>query len=246
MARKFYLKKRKQDIASSSKLAERYSQLKELSVAHVRRPFVGFSLKEDTYASLEILDSDGKPIFPLNSGAVEGGRPLARNSNFLLRAVQEQRTEKYQIVETFGLPYIFFFGERPRVYNFAGILLNTPDFPWRDEFWENYEKILRGTALVEHRARAVLSWEDIQLEGYFLSANARQNADNPNHVDFAFQLFVTDSYRLKPIRPRPFREVNWEEYVKPDIAFLSTTPPGIPKEDKAKKRQPEKLGVEVK
>ncbi|MCA8940418.1 MAG: hypothetical protein KDB07_11440 [Planctomycetes bacterium] len=246
--------------------------------SHVRRPFRGIVLKEDTYATLEVFEADGTPVPLINAGsrtaqdqieaivrekifASELGDSLIRNkadqervaaevassftdaaasqstvlgsdrlkknavqykealqdkvnaqktlggrlerflsdqayslrySNFLMTGAQEARAEKYQIMETFGIPFIFFYGERPRIYQFNGVLLNSLDFQWRAEFWANYDDVLRGTRLVERNARVVLSWDDITIEGYILQAAAAEDAAQPYLVNFNFQFFVTN------------------------------------------------------
>lgn len=246
--------------------------------SHVRRPFRGIVIKNDTYATIEVFESDGTPVPLFNAGAREPQDQLAaifqeqgfvdnlsniaqtqgvrnirpeliqrgsgasatdtitsnrenvqraqkqllelqsraginsnlqsfaaglgqslRYSNFLLQSSQEARQEKYQIMETFGIPYIFFFGERPRIYNFEGILLNSLDFQWRTEFWANYEHNIRGTRLVERDARMVLSWDDIMVEGYVLQATAAENSSQPHLVNFSFQMFITNYQSLADI-----------------------------------------------
>jgi hypothetical protein len=248
--------------------------------AHVRRPFRGIAIKEDTYATLEVYEADGTPVPLLNAGArepldmMQGLEPLKtdmelrklatrfgpktsnlseairlgdaqqatynlhsgdiakatdaqqaydklvkknnlvsgkgyslRYSNFLLQQIVEDRQEKFQIMETFGVPFIFFFGQRPRVYQMSGILLNSLDFQWRAEFWANYDSTIRGTKLVERHARAVLSWDDIMVEGYILQARAVENTAQPYHVNLDFQFFVTNYQNLASIGdtqfPRP-------------------------------------------
>lgn len=128
----------------------------------------------------------------LDSLRKSGKGASVRYSNFLITNVQETRQEKYQVMETFGAPYIFFFGERPRMYTFTGILLNSLDFQWRAEFWENYDTILRGTRLVELGARASISWDDIITQGYILQANAAEDSAQPSLINFSFLFFVTD------------------------------------------------------
>lgn len=115
-----------------------------------------------------------------------------RYSNFLLTGSQESRQEKFQIMETFGVPYIFFMGERPRIYQYSGILLNSLDFQWRNEFWANYDEVLRGTRLVDRGARVVLTLDDIVAEGYILQANATEDSQVKELVQFQFQFFVTN------------------------------------------------------
>ena len=246
--------------------------------SHVRRPFRGIAIKEDTYATLEVYEANGKPVPLLNAGAREPTEQIRalfeplkdsnqaiehakqvqsdklknaqnatqtflnskqyeqyenakskttpqydkmakdtgliagkgyslRYSNFLLQQVVEDRQEKFQIMETFGVPFIFFFGQRPRVYQMSGILLNSLDFQWRAEFWANYDSTIRGTKLVERHARAVLSWDDIMIEGYILQARGVENTAQPYHINLDFQFFVTNYQSLASIGdtafPRP-------------------------------------------
>ena len=184
----------------------------------VRRPFRGYEIKEDTYCVLKVLRSNGREI-PLvdagsrltnKSGALRsesyapkgGGDPIERRvepsegstfnySNFIAQAIVEARSEKSQVVETFGEPYIFFFGEKPRILSVQGLLMNTLDFNWKNEFWQNYEHNLRGTKLVEADARIYLYYDDQIVEGYVLDAQASHDANLPYHVPFTFTLFVT-------------------------------------------------------
>lgn len=164
---------------------------------HVRRPVRGITIKDDTYATLQVRQSNGEPIALFDGGA-DGGSGNS-TSNFLIQSVAEQRAEKQQIVLTFGEPYIFFFGEQPRVINVSGILLNTEDFKWRAEWWENYDKILRGTACVRSRSRVYLSWDDIVVEGYIMSSDAQETATEQNYVRFNFQMFLTNYQNVSNI-----------------------------------------------
>jgi hypothetical protein len=245
-----------------------------MDFSHVRRPLRGMVIKPDTFATLEVFESDGTPVPLINASsrtaqeqiealmresllktdvesmrsdgasttdmrsaisesfragattetlypsekltglvagykttlqpkagqAVDGNRAnfLAgrayslRYANFLISGVQESRQEKYQLMETFGVPYIFFFGERPRVYQYSGVLLNSLDFQWRNEFWANYDEVLRGTRLVDRNARVVLTIDDVVVEGYILQASATEDSQTKELVQFNFQLFVTN------------------------------------------------------
>lgn len=186
----------------------------------VRRPYRGIEIKEDTYAVIKVIRADGQEL-PLTdaggelkaqaagaSGAGSKTRstvPASRRaatynySNFIIQNIVEAREEKSQIMETFGEPYIFFFGERPRMLQVTGLLMNTLDFNWRTEFWYNYEKTLRGTKLVENNARIYLYWDDLVVEGYMLGAQAQDNAEMPYHIPFSFNLFVTNHTYLSTI-----------------------------------------------
>jgi len=191
-----------------------------VSYEGVRRPLRGIEIKEDTYSVIKVLKANGDAIPLTDSGGMRlpqsgtktsaGGKskPPANKSagastynysNYIIQRIDESRQEKSQILETFGDAYIFFFGERPRLLNVSGLLMNTADFNWRTEFWYNYETVLRGTKLVEQNARIYLFYDDIVVEGYMLGASARDDADMPYHIPFNFSLFVTNHMYLSTI-----------------------------------------------
>lgn len=178
--------------------------------------------KLDIQLTKEAIIGPGTPLNDFVNGVVDGVKAMGKAtvaemqklgrtaiaggkagtyvySNFILQSVVEVRQEKAQILETFGDSYIFFFGERPRILEVRGLLMNTRDFNWRTEFWYNYETLLRGTKLVEKNARIYLFWDDIIVEGYMMSASAQDDAAMPYHIPFQFQLFVTNHMYLGPI-----------------------------------------------
>lgn len=184
----------------------------------VRRPLRGIQLKENTYAIIRVMGSDGQ-FLPVIDAAGEthvesdGMNYTTYYTNFLVQQVSEERHEKQQIVDTFGESYIFFFGEAPRMLRVSGLLLNTADFNWRAEFWANYERYFRGTRLVERGARLYLIYDDVIVEGYMVGANANENANQPNVIPFSFQMFITGYTDLSllgdPNFPSPVGEVDY-------------------------------------
>lgn len=166
---------------------------------HVRRPVRGIQIKDDTYATIQVRNSKGHAL-PLFDAAAAGdlGKGIV-NSNFIIQSVQEQRAEKHQVIMTFGAPYIFFFGEQPRIISVTGVLLNTEDFNWRAEWLENYDRYLRGTQCVRNKARVYLSWDDIIVEGYLSQCTTAEGAENRNLVQFQFQMYVTNYQNISSI-----------------------------------------------
>lgn len=170
----------------------------------VRRPTRGIQLKNDSYAVLKVIKGNGEEVPLVNAGSRQGrmvnGQLVSDSyANFLIQSVTEDRMEKQQIVETFGEAFIFFFGERPRVLNIQGVLLNTFDFNWEAEWWFNYDNYLRGTKCVEHDARIYLTVDQTLVSGYIISTSSGKNAQERNHVGFNFQLFVTDYTQLSKV-----------------------------------------------
>src|SRR6185295_20049886 len=83
----------------------------------VRRPYRGIQIKDDTYATISIIDGRGNAIKLLSESMVTNNVGTDRRgvvdqyADFILQTISEERAEKQQIVETFGDSFIFFFGE---------------------------------------------------------------------------------------------------------------------------------------
>lgn len=159
----------------------------------VRRPLRGTNRKEDTYATIRIILAGGGTK-KINNSSSKG--PAQYTSNFLIQQYSEVRTEKSQILETFGESYVYFFGERTPVMQFSGELLNTEDFNWKMEFLELYEKELKGTALVKNRARAFISVDGILFGGYLMDIRVDRTATEPDKMPFSFTMVVTNRHSL--------------------------------------------------
>ena len=175
---------------------------------NVRRPLFGIQHRTETFASIEVkaVDKDGsiKSLGIKNSSAPGGVG--AMNSNFIVQSSTISHQEKFQIMETFGDEYLFFFGERPIVISVQGTLINTPDFNWRSEWLYNYNKYLRGTKCVESKARVYFSLDGFIFIGYILNTSGALNDQHPRMTPFNFSMLVT-SYV-----DRNYTSVNsWEE-----------------------------------
>lgn len=159
--------------------------------SNVRRPLRGIEVQEDTFAYIKMIRSNGTVIPLFDSGSDTGFSE--EYSNFILRGVTEQRMEKQQIIETFGEPYVFFFGESARFLQISAVVLDTLDFPWLDEFEINYAKYLRGTKAVEQGARCYLFYASNIFEGYIINCSHARTAEPvPAAVELQFQFFVTN------------------------------------------------------
>lgn len=155
-----------------------------------RRPLRGLEIKDDTYAVIKVVQADGTPLSLFDSSSSTG--KSTEYTNFILQTVTEARMEKHQIVETFGEPYIFFFGESPRFLDVTAVLIDSHDFNWYAEFWKNYDTTFRGTKLVEQGARTYLFYDDNIVEGYMLQAQCTKTADQPFMCMLTFRLYLTN------------------------------------------------------
>jgi hypothetical protein len=139
--------------------------------------YVGGEPEEDMPAALKVVSFKGEEIFKAYS-------------NFFLQSVSESEQEKYQIVETFTAYYAFFFGKRPPIYTFSGVLLNDPDNNWMGTFRFLYENYFRGTAAAELGSQATLTYDKRVVSGYLLNLSISQDAMQDKGVPFSFSMLV--------------------------------------------------------
>lgn len=164
-------------------------------------------LKDENIASLRVIANLSAGNRDVEQRKRQGGGFLIFGTDqFVLQSAQEMDVERYQIVETFGEPVAFFFGRRPRVYNYSGFLFNSGSrFPgedpstrsklWRDNFKLAYELFLRGTKCVQFRARVYLNYDLVLREGFILNNQIQQGIE-PNMVRFSFSMFITREVNL--------------------------------------------------
>tara|TARA_R110002126_G_scaffold52672_9_gene142985 strand:- start:473 stop:1474 length:1002 start_codon:yes stop_codon:yes gene_type:complete len=161
---------------------------------NVRRPIYGITLKDTRFAYMSLYqdvgDGNAAQVVSLLDSSAPGGYSDA-NHNFILQGVSESRQEKVQIIETFGDHFAFFYGEKPIVLQIQGMLFNTADFNWKNEFMANYENFLRGTKCAENRTRVFLGWDDVVAQGYLLNVQIQYNKDMPLVIPFSCNMLLT-------------------------------------------------------
>jgi hypothetical protein len=146
------------------------------------------TIKDKVHAVLAIVPNAG-----------QGGDPILFD-RFLLTSARISQQERYQIVEPFGKPLIYFMDKAPEIYDFAGTLfsnnLGDEDSNWRDQFLSIYDGFLRGTQCVRTNTRVFLDYDGLQISGYMLSSYVAQDSQSLNSVQFGFQLYITSKRRV--------------------------------------------------
>jgi hypothetical protein len=120
------------------------------------------------------------------------------NTKFFLENVQESRSEKVQVIDTFGEWIAFFFGSRPEVYTYSGTLINSKNHDWKNEFQFNYDYFLRGTKAVQNRATMMLQYDDVMVEGYMMNSSIQMTAANDKSVPFSFSMLIMNRSNMNP------------------------------------------------
>lgn len=213
-----------------------------------RRPILGTAEKRNTFASLYLTDvNDGgapKPQQRLYDSLEDYNVPTQKVTvNFLIQSINQAIAEQAQIIQTFGKTYFLFFGQRPMAVNLSGVLLNTPDFNWRNDFIRNYMEFLRGGEAAVRNRQATLAYDDLILSGYIMGLNTSQTSEMTELVNFRLDFIVTkisimpsydyESYRSSEGFSTGESSGLTKEYFEYVGAYGNTTKDGKKQEDKS-------------
>jgi hypothetical protein len=133
-----------------------------------------------------------QPSYMTLSAVEDGEELIAAYSRFFLQSVSEVEQEKYQVVETFTGYYAFFYGKRPPIYRYSGILLSDQNFAWNNDFKFVYENYFRGTKATEYSAQVLMVCDNRVISGYPLSLSMQQDAMVEKGMPFSMDLLVVD------------------------------------------------------
>lgn len=119
-------------------------------------------------------------------------------NNFSIMAVREAHDEIVKIHQNFDNSWnVFFFGERPAIYSFNGIFVDSMDYPYYQEFMVAYDQLLAGRKCVENKMRMFITCDNKIIEGYMLNISSTKTAETSFKKDFSFSLLVRNIYWVR-------------------------------------------------
>ena len=116
---------------------------------------------------------------------------------FLMTSVAWRQAEKYQIVETFGQPIVYFFGERPIFFKVTGVAYDSYNMPWLTAFLDRYDSDLRGTRLNWKGWSVFLVFENNVIEGFITDVEGQKGGATPGHANISFSFLVVQWTRAQ-------------------------------------------------
>ena len=142
-----------------------------------------------------------------------------QTNKFLLQSITKPQQEKFQVIETFGKPHLYFYGERARVYNIQGILMDAfydhlpeedtvtvgnsraSNLSYRNQwalgFQNFYNNRLRGTKLKDAGAIAALYVNGWLVKGYPISLSIMKESNTlPDAVTFQMSWVIESELLL--------------------------------------------------
>lgn len=167
------------------------SNINYLSYQKNAIPRIASLLNDVNIAGSELSTSTNEvAILNLNEDSSSDGYYGVFN-NFSLMNFSEAREEVVRINLNFGGTWnAFFFGERPRIYSFSGIFLDSKDYPYYQEFMVAYEKYMAGRKCIENGMQFTISYNGKILKGHLLRINTGGSADAITHKTFEFTVLV--------------------------------------------------------
>jgi len=155
--------------------------------------------------------SSGKvPILYLDNNASDKGRSAARPyygvfNNFSLNSVNEAYGETIKLQQNFTDGWnAFFFGEKPMIFSFAGVFIDSAEYPYYQEFMVAYGKYLAGRKCVENKMKMKIMYDGKIVDGYMISISTISEAMVESLKAFTFTVLVkkVDWVRMNIIIPR--------------------------------------------
>jgi hypothetical protein len=123
---------------------------------------------------------------------------------FVLKSVRHSSEEKYFVFQALnGDTTSFFFGAKPQVYSFAGVVLDSQNQQWYNDFRHFYENYIRGSKTIENKTRVFMAYTDQLIEGFILNSSFDKVGDTTDWCNFSFDMLViqkTDLDYTDPIK----------------------------------------------
>ena len=159
-----------------------------------RRPYDGTAPRHGAPGRISVLKSDGTfiPLLKAPRGTTK------YYTDFTLAGWQHAPAERHQITASFGADFLKVFGRNPHFISMSGVLVDTPLYNWKSVFMKNWDTVLRATRLVELDARAIITVDELVLEGYFLKGQFSKRTSNHKIVGFQVIFYAKDIRYLDP------------------------------------------------
>jgi hypothetical protein len=134
--------------------------------------------------------------------------------DFLLQRAQESFQEKFQAVELQGDNYTsYFFGQKPPIFQYSGILLNTLQNDWRKAMTLAYLHLLRGTKLAQRKIVMAIAYDEMVVVGSMINLSQVFTSDRQIASDFSFSILVK-KIQFRALHSKPTRVRTNIGYIK--------------------------------
>ena len=118
------------------------------------------------------------------------GSPIVMN-NFSILDYQESYEDIVKITQNFSQQWnAFFFGTRPKVYTFSGILIDAQNYPYYEQFITLYESNLAGAQCAKNGYRLYMSYDGKIISGWLINMKISGSSSSIAGKGFSFAVLV--------------------------------------------------------
>lgn len=158
------------------------------------RAYIKLLTQNQSGVDSRLVDSDStlaRDAAPLTSDGKYGGY-----ADFLLTGVSCNLEEKLQVTQTFGDAEVtYYFGRRPMIFNFSGLLVDSVDNNWFIHWLKLYQKVMRGSALAKNYELLKIVLPNMTVVGTINNFSWQQESSNDVSIPFSFQFLAK---RIEP------------------------------------------------
>lgn len=149
----------------------------------------------------------GSEDFEVDSGSADGGIAKLDTimgtgvedfygilNNFSVFSMSEQQKTIMKIQQHFNSDWnAFFMGSSPTMISVAGGLIDSPEYPYYEEFKRSYDEFLQGGKPIEHNLKVTFVIDGRIIGGYLTSFSTVASKDVPHMKQFTFTMVVRKS-----------------------------------------------------
>ena len=177
--------------------------------------------EKDTVAGYDSVENPATIVILNASNQI-----MYQTNKFILTALSKAQQERYQIIETFGDPTVYFFNDRTKMYTLQGLLVdsdykfnaNDPEpnsdasnqaqqtfydqvaakYQWAQAFQDFYTNFLRATRLKSKNYIAAIFVDNCIIKGYPLTLTMGKESSNmPDMVTFQMVWVIDEDTLLR-------------------------------------------------
>jgi hypothetical protein len=112
-------------------------------------------------------------------------------NNIVLTGVQESHNTIQKMHLNFSDSWnVFFFSDNPVMLSLNGGLLDSPEYPYYQEFMTAYDNFLSGTKATSNKLSMILSYDGKVIDGYLLGVSVNTSAALEGYKQFSMQFLA--------------------------------------------------------
>ena len=158
-----------------------------------KKDVLGHAIKNKTPVYLTVSEINynvRNPEFEKLKSLLERGNTYGGYIDFILQDYRAEYMERYNVVQTFTVPFLSFYGNTVPIYSFTVGMRNDDLHQEYNKFKYLYDNYLRPPLAIEANAKLKLVIENLELEGYIVRYSKVKDAKSPFLVQLSMDFLV--------------------------------------------------------